>query len=378
MTEPSIRESVRVPFVDLAPSHDGIRDEILDDFRELLDSGAFTNGPQVAEFEAAFAAYCGAKRCVGLASGLDALRLALIAAGVGPGDEVIVPANTFIATFEAVSQAGARPVPVDVGEDDYNLDPQLVERAITARTRALLPVDLYGQLADMRRLREVVDAAGLILIEDACQAHGAKRDGAGPGVYAHATAFSFYPAKNLGAFGDAGALVTNDDRLADDVVALREHGQSEKYRHRLVGFTSRLDTIQAIVLARKLRLLDEWNEERRLAAAYYSSELAGVGDLRLPTVPDGSEPTWHLYVVRTEDPDRLAAQLREQGIGTGRHYPEPPHLSTAYRDLGYGPGAFPVTETLCSQVLSLPLYPGISEQQLEAVVVGIREYFGGA
>jgi dTDP-4-amino-4,6-dideoxygalactose transaminase len=375
MTEPATRESVRVPFVDLAPSHESVRDEILDEIRELVERGAFTNGPQVAEFEAAFADYCGARRCVGVANGLDALRLSLLAAGIGPGDEVIVPANTFIATFEAVSQTGAVPVPVDASEADYNLDAALAEQAVTRRTRALLPVHLYGQLADIRPLRQVADAADAFVIEDACQAHGARRDGLRSGELATAAAFSFYPAKNLGAFGDAGALVTDDDRLADDIVALREHGQSAKYRHRLVGFTSRLDTIQAIVLMRKLPLLDAANADRRAAAAHYSAELAGVGDLRLPPVASESEPVWHLYVVRTEDPEALGAFLRERGIGTGRHYPEPPHLSEAYRHLGFERGDFPVAETLSSELLSLPMYPGISEHQLDAVVGGIRDYF---
>lgn len=378
MTEQSIREHVRVPFVDLGPSHEALREGILEGIGDLLDSGAFTNGRHVGDFESAFAEYCGAARCVGLASGLDALRLGLTALGVGQGDEVIVPAATFIATFEAVSQVGARPVPVDVGEDDYNLDPRLVRAALTDKTRAIVPVDLYGQLADMRRLRDIAEPSGVAVLEDACQAHGAARDGAAAGRHARAAAFSFYPAKNLGAFGDAGAFVTDDERLADEVLALREHGQSEKYRHRLIGFTSRLDTIQALVLAVKLPLLDEWNEERRAAASYYSSELEGTGDLRLPPVPDGSDPAWHLYVVRTEDPEGLASHLRESQIGTGRHYPEPPHLSAAYRDLGYENGAFPVAEALSAQALSLPLYPGITEQQLEAVVARIRAYFTGA
>lgn len=378
MAEFGTLESVLVPFVDLAPSHTAIRDEIVAEIGELVDTGAFTNGPQVQEFETAFAAYCGARHCVGVANGLDALRLALIAAGLEPGDEVIVPANTFVATFEAVSQAGGTPVPVDAGEDDYNLDPKLVERAISPRTRFLLPVDLYGQLADMEALRSIAERRGLAVVEDACQAHGATRDGAGPGAHALAAAFSFYPGKNLGAFGDAGALVTDDARLAEEVRALREHGQSEKYKHRQIGFTSRLDTLQALVLARKLPLLGEWNEQRRTAAAYYTDALAGIGDLRLPPVAAGSEPVWHLYPVRTAAPDALGMALRERGVATGRHYPEPAHLSEAYRGLGYEKGAFPVSEALSMELLSLPIFPGITERQLDAVVVGIRDFFRSA
>jgi dTDP-4-amino-4,6-dideoxygalactose transaminase len=378
MPEQTTLESTRVPFVDLAPSHAPLRDELLAEIGELIDTGAFANGPHVAQFEQDFAAYCGAEHGIGLASGLDALRLALIAAGLEPGDEVIVPGNTFIATFEAVSQAGGRPVPLDVSEADYNLDPDLIDDAVTSRTRFVLPVDLYGQLADMIRIRRIADRHGLEVIEDACQAHGATRDGAAPGRSALAAAFSFYPGKNLGAFGDAGALVTNDARLAEDVRALREHGQSEKYRHRLIGYTSRLDTLQALVLARKLPLLDHWNEERRGVAAYYSTELAGVGDLRLPPVPEGSEPVWHLYPVRTANSEGLAAFLASRGIASGRHYPEPPHLSGAYRWLGYKHGALPVTEALAAELLSLPIFPGIAESQLEAVVTATRAFFAGA
>ena len=378
MSGSPIIESVTVPFVDLRPSHEFLREDLLAGFGRLVDSGAFTNGPEVRGFEELFAAYAGARHCVGLASGLDALRLALLAAGIEEGDEVIVPANTFIASFEAVTQAGGRPVPVDATTDDYNLDPRLVEQAVTERTKYLMPVHLYGQLADMSSLRPIAERHGLRLIEDACQAHGARRAGDLPGSGSLAAAFSFYPGKNLGAFGDAGALVTDDDGLAADVRALREHGQAEKYRHRLVGFTSRLDTLQALVLAKKLPYLDAWNDERRAAAAFYSRELEGVGDLRLPPVPDDSEPVWHLYVVRTAAPDDLAASLREAGIGTGRHYPEPPHLSEAYRSLGYEAGSFPVAEALASELLSLPIFPGITEQQLGTVVRAVRRFFADA
>ncbi len=374
----SVAASPRVPFLDLALIHAPLKAAILAEISALIDSNAFTNGPQVRAFEEAFAASCGVEHCIGLASGLDALRLALLAAPIEPGDEVLVPANTFIATFEAVTQAGGRPVPVDASFDDYNIDPGLAADAITARTRALMPVHLYGQLADMRTLRALADAHDLLLIEDACQAHSATRDGLVAGAAGDSAAFSFYPGKNLGAFGDAGALVTNDAELADRVRALREHGQIAKYQHVYAGYTARLDSIQAIVLLRKLEELEGWNEQRRAAAAYYDEALAGIGDVRTPPRAKRSEPVWHLYEIRTADPAAMADHLRGRDVATGRHYPEPPHLSPAYRALGYSAGDFPVAETLSAELLSLPMFPGITEAQLEAVVRGVESFFDGS
>ena len=376
-SEPSIRaRPLPVGFLELGHVHEDVKTQILEDISRLIDTNAFTNGPQVREFEEAFAEWCGSSHCIGLASGLDALRLALLAAGIEPGNEVIVPANTFIATFEAVTQAGGRPVPVDVGESDYNLDLGAVEAAIGPRTRFLLPVHLYGQMTDMRGLAALAERRELRIVEDACQAHGATRDGLVAGAVGLVGAFSFYPGKNLGAMGDAGALVTDDEHLAERMLALREHGQREKYRHDLEGYTARLDTIQALVLLHKLPHLERWNEERRSVAEAYESALEGVGDLVLPVVPDGSDPVWHLYVVRTGTPERLAAFLGERGIGSGRHYPEPAHLSPAYAWLGYGRGAFPVTERLAGELLSLPIFPGMSEEQLDTVVRAISQNFG--
>jgi dTDP-4-amino-4,6-dideoxygalactose transaminase len=375
MTAGTASVDVGVPFLDLAPSHRPLKDAVLADIGALIDSGAFTNGPPVAEFESAFAAFAGTAHCVGVASGLDGLRLGLLADGIEPGDEVIVPADTFIATFEAVSQVGGVPVPVDVTETDYNLDAGAVEAAIGPRTRFLLPVHLYGQLADMRALVALAGRHGLSVHEDACQAHGATRDGLSAGEAGRASSFSFYPGKNLGAFGDAGALVTNDEQLAGTVRALREHGQREKYKHRQVGFTARLDTIQAIALSHKLPHLARWNDERRQQAAFYNEAFAGVGDLVLPPVAADSQPVWHLYPIRTADPVALADFLRERGIGTGRHYPEPPHLSEAYRGLGLAAGSFPVTEAIAREVLSLPVFPGLTQPQLDAVATGVRAYF---
>jgi dTDP-4-amino-4,6-dideoxygalactose transaminase len=368
-------ERSAVPFFDPGPSFGALKSTLIAEISELIDSGAFINGPQVGAFETAFGEYCGADHCVGVASGLDALRLGLIAAGIEPGDEVIVPANTFVATLEGVTQAGGVPVLVDVNKGDYNVDPAAVEAALTDRTRFLMPVHLYGQMADMRALRAIAERAGVAIIEDACQAHGAERDGLRAGASGFAAAFSFYPAKNLGAMGDAGALVTTDPELAAIARALREHGQTRKYHHEREGFTARLDTIQAIVLLHKLPLLDRWTEERRAAAAAYSEALDGIGDLVLPAVAGGSEPVWHLYVVCTREPQRLAEFLDDRGVKTGRHYPEPAHLSPAYAGLGYAQGSFPVTEELAAGLLSLPIFPGISETQIAAVVDAVTEYF---
>jgi dTDP-4-amino-4,6-dideoxygalactose transaminase len=364
-----------VPFLDLPGSFAAIREDVLADLSDALGTCAFTNGPSVREFEDAFADYCGVGHCVGLGSGLDGLRLALQALDVGPGDEVLVPAMTFIATWEAVTQVGAVPVPVDVSPSDYNIDIAAAGDAVSARTRAIVPVHLYGQMADLRLLSRLAEKHGLAVVEDACQAHGASRGGIRAGSAGDAAAFSFYPSKNLGAMGDAGALVTSDSGLGNRVRALREHGQEEKNAHRWVGWTARLDTIQAAVLLRKLPLLDAWNVQRRAAAAWYAHALEGIGDLRLPGVAEDSAPVWHVYVVRTADPVGLARHLREGGIATGRHYPEPIHLSAAYHDLGYRPGAFPVTEDLARGCLSLPMFPGISESQLETVADGVRSWF---
>jgi dTDP-4-amino-4,6-dideoxygalactose transaminase len=372
MTEARTRSAV--PFLDLSSAHQPITEDFLGDVRELLGSGEFTNGAHVARFETAFAEYCGTAECVGLASGLDALRLGIVALGLEPGDEVIVPALTFIATFEAVSQAGCVPVPVDVSAADFGMDPAAAAAAVGARTRMILPVDLYGRLADLAGLGALAAARELVLLEDACQAHGARRDGVRSGTVGAAAAYSFYPGKNLGALGDAGALVTDDDALAARVRALREHGQRRKYEHDTIGWTARLDTIQAAALLRKLPFLDGWNDERRAVADLYAAGLDGVGDLVLPDVSDRGQ-VWHLFVARTGDPAGLAAHLSERGIGSGRHYPEPPHLSVAYASLGFLPGSFPVAEQLSREVLSLPIFPGITEGQVESVVDAVRSWF---
>lgn len=376
MTEwPAWRRRPVVPFLDLGRIHAAQHEELLSDIGALLRTGAFSNGPQVAAFEREFARYCDRSYAVGVASGLDGLRLALLALEIGPGDEVIVPAQTFVATYEAVIQVGATPVVVDIRADDFTLDPTLTEAALTERTRCLLPVDLYGQLADLPALRGIADRRGLVLVEDACQAHGARRDGLSAGGLADAAAFSFYPAKNLGALGDAGAIVTNNEQVETVVRQLREHGQQAKYDHEQIGWTSRLDTLQAVVLLRKLPHLDEWNKARRRVALRYLEELADVGDLELPSVLPGSEPAWHLFVVLTDRPDELASFLAERGVQTGRHYPKPPHCTAAYAGLGHASGSFPVAERLASRCLSLPIFPGMTNAEIDAVVSGVQAYF---
>ncbi len=367
-----------VPFLDLRPMHAPLASDILAGLAEVVDDGAFINGPQVSEFEDAFAAYCGAAHAVGTASGLDALRLALLAADLEASSEVVVPASTFVATLEAVTQAGLVPVPVDVLEGDYGIDADAVAAVVGEKTRAVLPVHLYGQLADLDAIRHVAARTGLAVFEDAAQALGATRNGSPAGSEGLASAFSFYPGKNLGAMGDAGALVTDDSALAEKARALREHGQTKKYFHEWEGYTARLDTFQAVVLLAKLPHLDRWNDDRRRIASWYADRLEGTGDLRLPPVPEGSSPAWHLYVVRTSEPERLADFLRERGISTGRHYPVPVHLTQAYAWLGYGEGAFPVSEALARECLSLPIYPGLSETQVEAVADAVHDYFARA
>jgi dTDP-4-amino-4,6-dideoxygalactose transaminase len=379
MTEPALTlTDPTVPFLDLGPMHRPLADRILAGLAEVVDRGAFINGPQVSEFEQALAAYCGVTHCVGTASGLDALRLALMAAELEPGSEVIVPANTFVATLEAVTQARLVPVRVDVLEEDYGIDAGAVAAAVGKRTQAVMPVHLYGQMADLQALRDVAERAGILLFEDAAQALGATRDGSRAGAEGVASAFSFYPGKNLGAMGDAGALVTPDSALAEKARALREHGQTAKYFHEWEGYTARLDTFQAVVLLAKLPYLDAWNEDRREVASRYAAGLEGIGDLRMPPVPDGSSPAWHLYVIRTSEPERMAEYLRTRGIATGRHYPIPVHLTGAYARLGYDQGAFPISEALARECLSLPIYPGMSEAQVEAVIEAVHDYFARA
>ncbi|QBE64021.1 DegT/DnrJ/EryC1/StrS family aminotransferase [Pseudoduganella lutea] len=361
-----------VPFLDLKALNHAHADQLQAAFRRVLDSGWYILGKEVEQFEQSFAAYCEARHGIGVANGLDAIMLVLKGYGIGPGDEVIVPSNTFIATWLAVSQVGAVPIPVEPVEATYNLDPALVEAAITPRTRAIIAVHLYGQPADMDPLCALADRHGLKLIEDAAQAHGARYRGRRTGSLGHAGAFSFYPGKNLGALGDGGGIVTDDTALNDIVRTYRNYGSQKKYQNLVQGFNSRLDELQAAFLSVKLATLDADNAARRAVAARYDELLAGIDGLALPFVPEWAEPVWHLYVVRHARRDALAAKLAEAGIGTIVHYPIAPHMQQAYAELGYQEGAFPIAEAIHREVLSLPIAPGMTPAQVDEVAAAVR------
>jgi dTDP-4-amino-4,6-dideoxygalactose transaminase len=334
-----------------------------------MDSGWYLLGKELEAFELEFAAYCGVNHCIGVGNGLDALHLILRGYGIGRGDEVIVPSNTFIATWLAVSYAGATPVPVEPDPRTYNLDPNRIESALTPHTKAIIPVHLYGQPADMNPIVEIAHKHGLKVIEDAAQSQGARYKGRNTGSLGDAAGFSFYPAKNLGAFSDAGAITTSDTDLADRVCRLRNYGSQKKYYHDLKGFNSRLDELQAAFLRVKLRKLDEWNGRRRRIAALYNSQLSTLNSqLLLPLVPDWAEPVWYLFVIRHSRRDLVQQKLFEAGIGTLIHYPIPPHLSGAYANGKYFRGAFPVAEELSDTALSLPMGPHLSQQEASCVV----------
>jgi dTDP-4-amino-4,6-dideoxygalactose transaminase len=362
-------EMTSVPLVDLAVQHAAVAEEVADGWRQVLAKTSFIGGPQVAAFESEYAAFIGARHCAGVANGTDAIEIALRALGVGPGDECILPANTFIATAEAVCRSGATPVLADCADDGtYLIDTGAVEAALTPRTRAIIPVHLYGQAAPVERLLPVTESTGAWIVEDAAQAQGALRRGRSAGVLGHVAATSFYPGKNLGAYGDAGAVLTDSGELAARIRMIADHGSRDKYDHEVIGFNSRLDTLQAVVLSAKLRRLAEWNAARQAAAQRYDALLAGVPEVVRPRVLDGNEHVWHLYVVRVPDRDRVIKELHAAGIGAGIHYPVPVHLSSAFADLGYAGGAFPVAERVAREILSLPLFPGITPAQQERVV----------
>ena len=366
-------ELPRVAFVDLRAQYAAIGEEIDQAISKVLTDTGFILGRDVGLFEEEFATFCEAKYAVGVDSGTSALELGLRAYGIGPGDQVITAANTFIATVLAVSYTGATPVLVDIDPQTYTIDPKLLEAAITKRTKAIIPVHLYGQPADMDPILETARCHGLIVIEDACQAHGARYRGRRVGSLGHAAAFSFYPAKNLGAYGDGGAVVSNDERVADSIRMLRNYGQREKYHHVLVGYNRRLDTLQAAVLRVKLRYLDAWNAARRSHAQKYE-ELLANSHLALPAEADYAEPVYHLYVVGSRDRDGLQAHLRDRRISTGIHYPVPIHLQPAYRDLGYERGSFPVAEGCAERILSLPMYPELTANAIEHVAQAIKAF----
>ncbi len=368
-----------IPLVDLTAQYAAIQPGVDAAIQRVIATTSFIMGPDVAAFETEFAEFCGASHCVGVSSGTAALELTLRALGVGPGDEVITVAHTFIATAEAISAVGARPIFVDILPDTYNMDPVAMAAAVTPATRVVIPVHIYGQPADMTAITAVARGHGLTVIEDAAQAHGASWEGAFTGTLADAACFSFYPGKNLGAYGDAGAVVTNHAALAEQIALLRNHGRRDKYFHEQIGFGHRIDTIQAAVLRAKLPFLTEWTDRRRQLAARYNALLADL-DLTRPVVDGRADSAWHLYVVRTPERDALLEHLLSRGIGAGVHYPIPLHEQPAYAHLGYVGEDLPVTAAVAATCLSLPLYPEMTHVQQDRVVAAVAEFFdsGGA
>ena len=370
-TSPFIRE---VPFLNFRPAHEPIREEMQAAFMRVYDSNWFVLGSEVKAFEEEYAVFSSCSQVVGVSNGLDALTLSLRAMGIGPGDEVIVPSNTFIASLLSISHVGAKPVLVEPDVRTYNLDPERIEEAITAATRAIIPVHLYGQPSDMTRIMALAKQHGLRVLEDNAQAHGAQFEGRTAGTFGDAAGVSFYPGKNLGALGDAGAVTTNDATLATTVRQLSNYGSSKKYYNDVIGNNMRLDELQAALLRVKLRHLNGWTEQRQALAARYDQELKGVGDLILPYVDPRATHVYHLYVVRTKRRDELQAFLRNRGVGTLIHYPVAPHLQPAYAELGHRRGDFPLAEELADTVLSLPIYPGMTSDEQEYVIDTLRAF----
>ena len=366
-----------IPFLDVKATYLELREELDQAYHRVMDSGWFILGQEVTHFEAEFAASCGASQCIGVANGLDALVLILRGYGIGAGDEVIVPSNTYIATWLAISEAGATPIPVEPDPRTYNLDPARIEAAVTPRTRAILPVHLYGQTADMDPILDVARRHGLKVIEDAAQAQGARYKDRPAGSLGDAAGFSLYPGKNLGAFGDAGAITTSDADLAARIRLLRNYGSRVKYDHEVKGVNSRLDELQSAFLRVKLTRLDAWNARRLAVARLYDEGLAGLPDLVLPHVPAWAAPVFHIYVVRHPQRDALQKHLAAAGIGTLIHYPTPPHLSGAYREGFPDPTAFPIAARLGAEMLSLPMGPHLGEDNARAVVGAVAEFARG-
>ena len=362
-----------IPFLDLKAPQEELRTDLMAAVERVVASGWYILGEEVDSFETEYAAYCCATHCVGLANGLDALHLALRAMGVGPGDEVIVPSNTYIATWLAVSQCGATPVPVEPDEATFNVDPMRIEGAITARTKVILPVHLYGQAADMDAIIAIARRHGLKVLEDAAQAHCARYKGRRIGAHGDAVCWSFYPSKNLGALGDAGAVTTDDAALADRIRVLRNYGSRIKYVNEVQGYNSRLDPLQAAVLRVKLKVLDEWNNRRRYIAVRYSEGLADSARV-LPAVPRWAEPVWHLYVVQHARRDALQQALADAGVATLIHYPTPPHQQQAYSNAGFAKGRFPIAERMAERVLSLPIGPHMSAEAVHEVIAVLSRF----
>jgi dTDP-4-amino-4,6-dideoxygalactose transaminase len=367
-----------ISFVDLASQHTEIEAEVTAGMARVMSDTSFVGGPDVEGFEQMWAAYCQASWAVGVASGTDAIELALRAVGVAAGDEVIVPANSFIASAGAVARAGAVPVFVDCDPKHLLIDPERIAAAVTPRTRAIMPVHLYGQLAPMGRIAEIGDRFGIPIVEDGAQAHGATQHGRPMGSWGQAAATSFYPGKNLGAYGDGGAVTTDSQEIANALRGLRNHGSTTRYQHPTLGFNSRLDTLQAVVLTSKLRRLDEWNRARANAAERYGRLLDGVAGVQIPSAAKGNVHVWHLFVVRVAERDRCLSELNARGVPAAIHYPTPIHLTGAFSGLGYGPGDFPVAEEAAGEILSLPMHPHLTRWQQEYVAETLAEIVGRA
>jgi len=364
---------MKVPFLDLNAHHDPYRAEFMSAIEAVIAKNAFANGPFVQQFEGEFADYCSSRCAMGVGSGTEALWLALLAMGVGPGDEVITSPASFIATAEAISFTGATPVFVDIDESTYNIDPTKIEAAITPRTKAIIPVHLFGQPADMDPIMDLARAHDLRVLEDAAQAHGAEYKGRRIGSLGDAAGFSFYPGKNLGAFGEGGAITTNDEELRDRINILRDHGQSKKYHHKVVGWNGRMDGIQGAVLSIKLKRLNQSTAGRRSNAAHYDRLLADVEGVIAPSTSPDLHHVYHIYAIRVADREHVMKEMGERGIATAIHYPVPIHLQEAYRELGYGPGSFPVAERCAAEFVSLPMFPELKPEQVEQVVAALRE-----
>lgn len=365
---------MNVPFINLKIQYKQIEQEVIPMITAAMANGAFVGGEQVSCFETEFAEFCDSNYCVGVNSGTDALRFALMAIGIGPGDEAITVSNTFIATTEAISQVGATPVFVDIYSDTCNMDVSKIEEKISENTKAIIPVHLYGQPADMDPILEIAQKNDIAVIEDACQAHGASYKNKKAGSIGSVGCFSFYPGKNLGAFGEGGAIVTQDEAVARKIRMIRDHGQKKKYFHDIEGYNGRLDAIQAGVLRIKLKRLNQWNRARRKNAAYYSELLSEIPSVTLPIEAEFAHSVYHLYVILVDDRDGLIKFLDSKGIATGLHYPLPLHLQKAYTHLGFKNGAFPVTEHIAERLLSLPMYPELTREQIEYVATSIKEY----
>jgi dTDP-4-amino-4,6-dideoxygalactose transaminase len=373
----SFKMQIKVPFLDLWSQHRPLMGEFNQAIQEVIESSAFAGGRFVTAFEQDFAAYCNTAYAIGVGSGTEALWLSLLASGVGSGDEVITVPSTFMATAEAITYCGARPVFVDVDERTYTMDPNALKDALTARTKAIVPVHLFGQAADMDPILEFGRNHGLPVIEDACQAHGATYKGNRVGTFGDTACFSFYPGKNLGAFGEAGAIVTNNPELNEKMSVLRDHGQERKYFHSVVGWNCRMDGIQAAVLRIKLRQLEAANQRRRTHAAAYDAGLRALEGVITPMEASYARHVYHIYAIRVNNRDETIKCLADQGISTGIHYPVPVHLQEAYRSLGYERGQFPVAENCATEFLSLPMYPELTHSQVEQVIEGVKEAVAG-